>query len=119
MQMGDVMCPPIFTKKHVFYDNFMDDRDCSGQCACPNPPTGATCTASVTLFSDLQIGVCSTMVATIDSGSCNNINGNPNVAGRKGTKTPPTGGSCAGDASGTMLTGSADPIGPTTFCCIP
>ena len=122
MQTGDVMCPPIFSKKHVFYDSLNDDRDCSGQCACPGKPSGATCSATITLYQDLTIGTCSTQVpgTPVTTGTCADLNVDVNVAGRTATPlTPPTGGTCAGDNSATMVTGSADPVGPTTFCCVP
>ncbi|HVY48251.1 MAG TPA: hypothetical protein VHB21_20330 [Minicystis sp.] len=119
MQTGDVQCPPVFTQKHVFYEGFDDTRNCSGACACPDPPTGATCSATITVYSDLTIGACNTQVISFQAGACVSLTGNPNVAGRKGTKTAPTGGSCTADASAVMPSGTATPNQPTTFCCVP
>jgi hypothetical protein len=122
MQPEDVMCPPVFTKKHVFYQTSTDTRDCTGQCACPGAPTGATCSATITLYQDLTIGTCATKVqgTPVTTGTCVDLNTDVNVAGRTATPlSAPTGGACAGDASGTMTTGSADPVSPTTFCCVP
>jgi hypothetical protein len=115
-QTGDKMCPAgVFSQKHLYFQNVTDSRACSG-CGCGGAG-GATCSASVQLYSDLQLGVCNTLIGTVASGSCTNIAGNPNVAGKKATITGPTGGTCP--PSGGQASGTAVGASPTTFCCIP
>jgi hypothetical protein len=116
-QTGVVTCPAgAFSTQHVFYTGVTDGRGC-GACSC-GAASGATCSADVTLYSAGTINTCTGAVATVQTGGCANLSGNPTVAGREASNiTAPSGGSCA--ASGGAPTGAATPNTPTTFCCIP
>lgn len=116
MQSGDVPCPAgTFTNKHTYYQGSSDGRACESNCSCPNPPTGGDCTATLKIYSDLTQNTCNTLVTTITSGSCVNLNGNPQLASVKATFSTPTGATC--DAAGGGVMGTATPTMPTTFCC--
>ena len=107
---GDNMCPQTFPNKHVYYDMMVDTRDCTA-CKC-GPVTGATCTATVDLYSD---AACNTKIASIPAGTCGDLSGNPAVSGRKAT--PQFTGSCAADATGGQPTGSVTGQNAVTYCC--
>lgn len=112
---GDVDCPAgAFTARHVFFTAIADTRQCTA-CTC-GQPTGATCAAQISVYST-PTGCTTTPVAQVAAGDCVNLTGNPQVATRKATIAPPTGGSCA--ASGGAPTGAATGTGATTYCCIP
>ncbi|AKT39878.1 hypothetical protein [Chondromyces crocatus] len=117
-QEGNVACPPgAFTQKHVFYGSVEDTRGCADDCAC-GPGANGTCPATVSIYSDQTLGVCSTVVASFTAGTCMNVANNPAIRGRTvSAPGAPTGGSCT--STGGTPTGTAQPINPTTFCCIP
>jgi hypothetical protein len=107
-----------YTQPYVFYTGVQDTRTCS-PCGCGAPPSGTSCAAKISLFSD---GAC--LSAAIDAGSI-------------GTTTPlcvdvPAGappgitlavqpvdahGAC--QPSGGDAGGAAAGLGAITFCCIP
>lgn len=115
---GDNACPPgAFTQKHVFYGGVMDDRACTDDCTC-GTPSGGTCPSNVTIYSSSAQGTCQSALGTFAAGTCMNVAGNPNLAGRTATAPgAPSGGMCLG--SGGTPTGTATTTNPTTFCCIP
>lgn len=114
---GDNACPAdTFTQKHVFYGGAADTRGCAA-CAC-GAPTGGTCTIQMEIYSDTMVSTCNTEITQFDAGGCGDLNGNPNVSGRKATVTQqPTGATCT--PSGGQPTGAVTPTDATTFCCIP
>jgi hypothetical protein len=121
-QDGDVGCPPgQFSEKHTFFSGADDQRKCS-DCACGSP-TGSTCSATVTLYSDSTINTCNaahvvaTLHPTSQGGDCVALAGNTNVASRMAVFDPITGGSCT--PSGGQPTGTATATGARTYCCIP
>jgi len=115
---GDNSCPAgDFTDRHVFYQDVDDSRSCS-PCQC-GTPTGSTCKANISLFSEQLANSCNTKIASFDAGGCINLSGNPPVFGRSAVITePPSGGSCAVTGGG-QPTGSLTPTNATTFCCLP
>ncbi|MEJ7732154.1 MAG: hypothetical protein WKG00_23465 [Polyangiaceae bacterium] len=114
MHVDDVSCPPgTFTEKHVFYQDFTDDRGC-GECACGAAADG-TCPATVELYGS-DTCTAGSLLSSIPAGACVDLVGNPEIQGRKLSAIGlPTGGSCA--ASGGDATGDAEPTDATTFCC--
>ena len=118
MHDGNVNCPPgAFSEKHSFFEDFTDTRACSA-CSC-GAASGATCQATINVFSDLSSGVCNTNVGSLPAGGCDDFTPtNPNVSNLSATITqPPSGGSCP--TNGGQPTGAATAITPTTVCCIP
>jgi hypothetical protein len=109
-KQGVNACPAAFPNQHIYYDSFTDDRKCA-PCQC-GPPTGASCTTSVTIYTD---SACTLPVASIPAGNCKDISGNPRLYGRKTVNTKIIPGSC--QPSGGQAIGMAMPVGPTTFCC--
>jgi hypothetical protein len=113
---GDNACPAgAYNEKHLLYEGVNDTRACD-PCNC-DPPAGGTCSATIRLYSDLQVGICNNQVVSFQAGTCVNLAGNPNVAGRRATISAVSGGTC--QATGGSPTGTAVPANPTTFCCIP
>ncbi len=116
-KQGDNACPAgAFKQKHLFYEGASDTRDCTNDCSC-SPPSGGTCPTTIAIYSDTG-GVCNTKVAEFQAGSCADVAGNPNLAGRTASAPgAPTGATCA--PSGGQPTGTATPDLPVTFCCAP
>lgn len=114
---GDNSCPAgAFTEKHLFFEDAVDTRACSA-CTC-GAPSGASCDATITLYSDQTLNTCTTQVTSFSAGTCANVSGNPALVGRKATITAPTGGACAASGGG-QPTGALTPSNATSFCCIP
>ncbi|WP_437819255.1 hypothetical protein [Sorangium sp. So ce1078] len=113
---GDNACPPgAYTEKHVFFTGIEDDRSCKDDCSCGAPSRGA-CPTTITLYSDDRIDTCTTRLIELQTGECEDLEGNPSVVGRKAMSPgAPTGGACA--PSGGTATGEARGAGPRTFCC--
>jgi len=119
---GIQACPAgPFATQHLAYEGFTDDRDCS-DCSC-DMSTGATCSATVTIFANGQLNTCTpppvaTLAISTAAGDCKNLTGNPAVGSHTATVSGPTGGMCL--AHGGMPTGDAlpDPALATTFCCL-
>lgn len=106
-----------YTEKHVFFDGFHDLRTCS-PCTC-SPPAGGGCNGMVSLFSD---DACSTSLVSdylIDATkpACVDIVSGSALASKSATTPIYAPGACL--PSGGEPMGSADPIGPSTLCCIP
>ena len=113
---GDQPCPAPFNDKHVYYKNFLDDRSCT-QCTCQGP-SGGTCGITLTLYSD---AACGSAITSFSAGSCQDLTGNPTIAGRSGVvSTPPTGGSCSPTSLTSAKVGDVIPTSAsaTTFCCL-
>lgn len=114
---GDQICPAPFNTKHVYYKNFVDDRACTA-CTCQSP-SGGTCGISLTLYSDAACG--GAAITTFNAGTCQDLTGNPTIAGRSGVvSTPPTGGSCPPTSLTSAKLGDVIPTSAsaTTFCCL-
>lgn len=105
-----------YTEKHVFYDGYQDTRSCSA-CAC-DPPTGSTCSSKLSIYSDSGCATMPSYTLSIDSTGplCDDLI--PGAALGSKSATPPVymPGVCQ-PTGGPM--GSAEPIGPSTLCCIP
>ncbi|AUX31837.1 MULTISPECIES: hypothetical protein [Sorangium] len=114
---GDNPCPPgAYTERHVFFTGVEDDRGCKDDCAC-GAPSGGACPTTITLYSDDdRIDTCTTPLTELQTGGCEDLEGNPTIVGRKAMLPgAPTGGACA--ASGGTATGEARGAAPRTFCC--
>ena len=115
---GDVDCPSFgpYLDKHVFYEGVEDTRSCT-PCAC-DPPVGSTCEALISVFED---GVCSSVVnvatATAAGPTCHDLPAGSALGSKSAGPATYTPGACA--PSGGEPLGSAEPIGPVTFCCLP
>ena len=105
---GDVSCPSGFGTKHLYVNDVIDTRGCTG-CSCGGGT--ATCSAKTTVFSD---GACATSLADVpNDGSC------VDAAGASSIKVQITkSGSCPADggkAKGALQEGPST----TTVCCVP
>ncbi|MCK6588279.1 MAG: hypothetical protein HUU21_21130 [Polyangiaceae bacterium] len=107
-------CPgEPFTEKHVFFEDAQDTRDCSA-CSC-NAPSGGKCSATITVYSDVN---CTSNPTPFQAGSCGTLPAaNLPVFGRTASNITVTPGTCA--SQGGEPTGSVTPTSATTFCCIP
>lgn len=113
---GDQTCPTGFTIRNEAFADFDDSRECS-ECSCGGS-TGGNCKITIQLHSNAGTA-CTTPLATVETGQCTDLVGNPRVSGRTATvTTPPSGGSCAVTGGG-VPSGSVTPIDQTTFCCLP
>jgi hypothetical protein len=107
---------PYFVR-HVLYTGFSDTRGCD-PCTCGDA-AGSTCSAKVSVFSDL---VCSALVGTfpIDATGpgCHDILP-VGSALRSKSATPAIyePGFCQPGGGGPI--GAAEPLNPTTYCCLP
>ena len=120
--MGTYDCSaPFFapyTEPHVFYTGLQDTRTCS-PCGCGMPPSGSSCAAQVSVFSD---SACSS--TAIDAGSVGTtaplcVDVTPGAAPGITLAVQPAATHGACQPSGGDAGGAAVGIGPTTFCCIP
>lgn len=113
---GDQTCPSGYTLRNEAFADFDDTRDCS-ECSC-GASTGGSCKITIQLASDAGSG-CTMPLATVETGQCTDLVGNPRISGRTAAiTTPPSGGSCAVTGGG-VPSGSVTPVGQTTFCCLP
>jgi hypothetical protein len=117
-QSGDNACPASYPDKYVAFGGFDDTRGCTS-CACA-APSGSLCTATLSVFKDTACATPLPLAVPIGSGgpSCFDLMpaglplGSKTVTGlayQPGTCIP----------SGGQATGSVDPSGPSTFCCLP
>lgn len=115
---GENACPVgAFSEHFVYYDKVQDTRGCS-TCEC-DAPAGSTCDATIKVYSDVAVNMCTTEIASFPAGSCANLMNNPAVFGRSAVITPPSGGSCNVKPGGGQVMGALTPVDPTTICCIP
>lgn len=113
---GDQACPAPFNTKHLYYKSFVDDRMCTA-CSC-QAPTGGTCGIALTISTD---GGCASDIVTFNAGTCQDLMGNPTIAGRAGAvNDPPHGGGCAPTSVTSAKLGDVVPTtaSSTTFCCL-
>lgn len=128
-QTGDVACPSgAWAKKSVFYtQNPTDTRACSA-CGCGTPAGGCT-GATLELYTDSACTAGKDNVTAPGLGACANIqtDGTPVAApgcqgfGGDSRSMKLVGGTSSGancPTTGGTVTGSADPAGPVTFCCL-
>lgn len=120
-KVGDQTCPAgAFTLRSEAFGGFDDSRDCS-DCTC-GASTGGTCKITLSLYDDATNAECvadATPIATVESGTCANLSGNPAITWRSAEVTTlPSGGSCAVTGGG-VPSGEVTPSSPTTFCCLP
>jgi len=115
---GDQECPLDYPEKRLFFDKGTDTRSCS-PCSCGDP-TGSVCSADVTMYQDTNCTV-EAQDATVTSTTpeCVDLLVPPDVAllGKMVENITYAPGSCP--PSGGEPVGSADLVGPSTFCCQP
>lgn len=110
---GEHECPSGYPNRRVFYDEVNESRRCS-ECSC-GAPSGGECSAYVRVYHD---AMCTTVVAGYLLTSkmwCTDIYENSPLAGKTATTPVYEPGAC--EPSGGELIGSAELIGPSTFCC--
>lgn len=111
LQKGDHTCPGTpYSQKTLIYEDVTDTRSCS-TCSCGDP-TGMSCTAVTTVYSDFNCTL--GMIEVPHDGSCTETNYGP---GSWRFDFTVDGGSCT--ASSVNATGQATPGEPTTICCMP
>jgi hypothetical protein len=113
---GDRDCPFPYPDKHLFYDAFDDMRMCT-PCTC-GAPAGSTCTATVAAYKD---NACTMQITANLVGSaqplCVDVLPGSGLGSKSAGAVTYTPGTCQPDGGQPM--GSADPSGPSTFCCLP
>jgi len=115
---GDVECPGFapYTKRHLLYEGIDDSRGCS-PCTC-GAPTGSTCSALVTIYSDAACSVqLGSATATSSAPACTDVLPGAALASKSAGSVSYTPGSCT--PSGGTPVGDAVPTMPVTFCCLP
>lgn len=113
-QAGDVACPTPdpstgYSVKHVFYGGVDDQRGCS---ACTCAPVVGTCSVSVDQYGSTD-GGCSGMPVIYQAGHCQPVQQPADLE----LALTASLGSCASTL--TTPTGTASPVKPMTFCCLP
>ncbi|MEO7327157.1 MAG: hypothetical protein ABI193_01175 [Minicystis sp.] len=115
-QTGDVPCGSHYSERHVLYESYSDTRGCS-PCACDDA-TGSSCTAQVSVFTGL---LCSDLLGLfpIDTTGpkCFDLPPGTALASKSASPATYSPGVCQPD--GGYPTGIAEPLFPTTFCCVP
>jgi hypothetical protein len=115
-QKGDNECAYPYADKHLFYDGFDDNRTCT-PCTC-GAPAGSTCSALVSAYKD---GACSSLVTsnlvTSSGPLCVGVAPGSGLGSKSAGPATYMAGICQPDGGQPM--GSADPSGPSTFCCLP
>ena len=128
-QTGDVACPGgAWAKKSVFYTGSITDNRSCGACGCGSA-TGTCTGATLEIFTDTS---CTQEKDTIPGpglGSCTNLKADStpiaapacNTFGGDSRSLKLAGGTASGatcPTTGGTVSGSADPAGPVTFCCL-
>lgn len=112
---GTESCPQGvgWSQSYVFFEGLEDTRGCS-ECTC-GAVTGATCDASIRLYSSSD-GSCSGAMAQIDEGTtCDTTNPGTGVFDRR-VDVNLVAGACS-PASAVSPTGTVTAIGARTYCC--
>ncbi|MEO7330166.1 MAG: hypothetical protein ABI193_16445 [Minicystis sp.] len=118
---GDVACAvnplTLYTERHVLYDGYTDSRGCA-PCTC-GEPQGSSCSDLLSVFSD---PACAGLVGTYSISSlgpaCFDIQPPGQALGSK-SAGPITFNPGVCQPGGGGPTGAAEPLHPTTFCCMP
>lgn len=125
---GDVTCPAPWSLKSVFYTAAPTDTRACAACGCGSPTGGCT-GATLELYTDTACSQEKDTLTVAEMSGCTNIKADSSPLGAgtcqgnagdsrsmrlvggsgSGASCPPTGGT---------VTGSADPAGPVTFCCL-
>jgi len=110
-------CPPEYPDPFVVFDTVDDGRACS-LCSCSDP-SGATCSALVSLFTDAACGALlgSFPVSSAMDNACTDLPPGVGLGSKEAVLTVDTPGACA--QSGGAASGELRPSGPVTFCCQP
>jgi hypothetical protein len=117
-QVGDLPCAPMgpYTVRHVLYTDVSDTRGCA-PCTC-GEAVGSSCSTKLSVFED---SLCADLLGTfpIDTTGpkCHDL---PPGIGLKGKSAEPpifTPGVCQPGGGGPA--GAAEPLNPTTYCCLP
>lgn len=121
-QAGDLACPSDWPLKQTFYKTVEDTRSCT-PCDC-GAPTGGTCTALVSAFSDstctttqVALKMSSSVSACVPVQTEGSPPTSPALGGVTGSKPTYQPGTCL--PSGGAPSGMLAPAEPTTFCCRP
>lgn len=120
-QKGDNDCSDHelvpFTEKHVFYKGLQDTRSCTA-CTC-GPAIGSVCAAEVSIYSDDACASAAVVAVLADSNTptCHDVMVGSGLGSKAASPPMYEPGACA--PSGGEPMGSADPVNPATFCCIP
>jgi hypothetical protein len=114
----DVHCDkPPWTKKAFFYGDWKDNRECS-DCTC-GPPVGSDCKAMISVYND---NACQVLQASNDVSSapnfCDNVPPGMSLGSKSSMSPVYIPGTCLANG-GVPNGGIAEPIMPTTFCCLP
>lgn len=112
-QRGELECPSDYPKKSIFYDELRDSRNCSA-CWC-GAPEGGECTAMVKAYQDaactvVEVGRTMRLIEL-----CSDIGQGTGLGSKTATTPIYEPGACK--PSGGEPVGSAELLGPTTFCC--
>jgi hypothetical protein len=114
----DHKCPEPYSDRHVFYDDYIDTRECT-DCKC-DPPVGSQCTALLSVYQDNACEgslVGAFPIASEGEPICEGLSPAGLPLGSKTiTKPTYTPGLC--QPSGGELTGELAPTGAATFCCL-
>jgi hypothetical protein len=117
---GDQECVALlapYTQKILAYTNISDTRTCSA-CTC-DAPTGSVCSAEISIYSDGTCASSSPNANPVDSTKpvCVDLITGAALGSKSASAPTYTPGAC--QAGGGVPSGSAVPVAPTTFCCIP
>ncbi|MDC3981455.1 hypothetical protein [Polyangium jinanense] len=115
MHEGDETCPEGWPDKHLLYGEVDDQRQCEA-CSC-EPPTGATCSVKVHVYSE---AACTTERLAVDispemGGGCHLLMSGVALAGIAAEVLDYQPGTC--EPHGSEPVGDVFLTGATTFCC--
>lgn len=115
---GEMACPGFgpYQDKHVFYEGLDDTRSCS-PCAC-GAAVGGECSGLISIYADATCSSGPLAALTVDATgpACADLPAGSALGSKSAAPPTYTPGVCA--PSGGELMGSADPVGPVTFCCL-
>ena len=114
---GDYSCPTEgYTKRYLYYRTLMNDRHCT-DCTC-GPVEGSECTATMTISKDQACGPLVVAASiTSEKDACLDTAPGQALGSKLVTNFAYLPGVCT--ASGGELEGTAQPVEPVTFCCVP
>ena len=113
---GERDCPPAWSIRHVFYENFDDSAACT-PCTCSDP-MGGVCSGLISVYQD---GGCSTPLVSYfttsddSAATCTGVLPGAALGSKEVTDVSYQPGSCA--PSGGDPVGDPIPLQPSTFCC--
>ncbi|MFO0759155.1 MAG: hypothetical protein U0359_21865 [Byssovorax sp.] len=112
-------CPEIshYSERHVLYTGFSDTRGCA-PCSC-GEPVGSSCFSSISIFTDDACGVPIPFTVPIDAlgPKCHDLPAGTALGSKSAGPITYAPGICQPGGGGPI--GAAEPLDPTTFCCLP